>query len=228
VGGGGSGQDGPGRGEPQDPAAEAAEAAEVRRAAAPPPAPEPQRPAPPPPPADEDAAEFGAGVLDEESSADEPEIVTEAGAEIGTALAETAEVVIEEPAESPAEVEPKSRKPRTRKPKTKAEEVPAEPAAEQPEAAAEGKAKGRPRRTRKRAGGEAEPAEGPGGPSEAPEDKPKFMGGAERRTVAGDGEEPEIRPFFEGIPTDEFDPDAPNDRFAEAGVETESDTEAGH
>ncbi|MBN9516915.1 Rne/Rng family ribonuclease [bacterium] len=41
------------------------------------------------------------------------------------------------------------------------------------------------------------------------------MGGAERRT-SPPGDEPEIQPFFEG--SDDFDPDAPNDRFADGEV----------
>ncbi len=103
----------------------------------------------------------------------------------------------EEGAES--ESEPK-KKPRTRKAKPKAEE--AGDVAEAPEPAAEGKPKAKPRRGKKKADGE-------GDADDQADDKPKFMGGAERRTSGDD--EPEIRPFFDDS---DFDPDAPNDRFA--------------
>jgi ribonuclease E len=73
----------------------------------------------------------------------------------------------------------------------------------------------------------AKPAEGDGEPKprarrkkkddESDDDKPRVMPGAERRTRAGDDDEGEIKPFFDdagGSP--DFDPDAPNDRFADA------------
>ena len=96
---------------------------------------------------------------------------------------------------------PKARKPRGRKPKTKADDAAGEAEAGE----AEGKAKGRPRRPRKK--GEGEAGDDTISGETPPDDKPKFMPGAERRTSAGD-DEPEIRSFFEGIPTDDFDPDA--------------------
>src|SRR5207253_2618234 len=99
-----------------------------------------------------------------------------------------------------AEAEPKKKPRRGGKAKPKTEE-----AAEQPTEApaAEEKPKPKPRRGKKKAEGEGDAAEGE-------DDKPKYMGGAERRTSAGD-DEPEIRPFFDD--SDDFDPDAPNDRF---------------
>ena len=101
------------------------------------------------------------------------------------------------------ESEPKARKGRPRKPKSKVEEsaVEAEETTEQP---AEGKGKAKPRRSRKK----TEDGESPEG-GDLPDDKPRYMGGAERRTSA---DEPEITPFFED--SGGFDPDAPNDRFA--------------
>jgi len=104
------------------------------------------------------------------------------------------------------EAEPKKRT-RPRRPKAKAEE-PAAEAAESSESAAEAKGRPKPRRGRKKTEGESDT------PDEAgTEDKPKYMGGAERHTTADD-DEPEIRPFFED--GGGFDPDAPNDRFAPA------------
>ncbi|MBP3953780.1 Rne/Rng family ribonuclease [Gemmata sp. G18] len=109
-------------------------------------------------------------------------------------------------------VEPEAKKPRTRK-KPKAEDA----AAEEP---GESKAKPRTRRTKKKEG-ESE------GESEGPDDKPKYMGGAERRTSAGD-DEGEIKPFFDDGGSADFDPDAPNDRFANApraGADDEGEAE---
>lgn len=103
------------------------------------------------------------------------------------------------------ESEPKARKSRGRKPKPKAEESAAE-LPETPEPPAEGKGKPKARRSRKKAD-EGDSGEG----GDSPDDKPKYMGGAERRTTAND-DEPEIAPFFED--SGDFDPDAPNDRFA--------------
>ncbi len=104
------------------------------------------------------------------------------------------------------EAEPKKRA-RPRRPKAKAEE-PAAEATEPSESPAEAKSRPKPRRGRKKTEGESD------APDEAgTDDKPKYMGGAERHTIADD-DEPEIRPFFEDGGS--FDPDAPNDRFAPA------------
>ncbi len=83
-----------------------------------------------------------------------------------------------------------------------APEVPAAPAEEAPAA---------PKRRRKKSDG------GSG-------DKPKPMPGAERRTSAGD-DEGEIRPFFDDGGSADFDPDAPNDRFAPRPDEPNRDAE---
>ena len=190
--------------------------------------PEPQRapvpkPAPVAPPEED---EFGAGIVDDVSPSPaarmvvpnaaivtaapaprieiepiEPEPPVEAEAvETVTTLspAESQAIPMGEVAEPESETEPK-KKPRTRKAKPKAEEA---ETAEVPEAPAEGKPKAKPRRGKKKADGEADS-------DDASDDKPKYMGGAERRTSGED--EPEIRPFFDD---GDFDPDAPNDRFA--------------
>jgi len=116
-----------------------------------------------------------------------------------------------EPLESPeAEAEPKIKKPRPRKSKAKADEPAAD--AENTEPLAESKSKPRTRRPRKKVEGEGDEA--------SPDDKPRYMGGAERRTTAGD-DEPEITPFFED--SGGFDPDAPNDRFTTAPDESEGE-----
>jgi ribonuclease E len=101
---------------------------------------------------------------------------------------------------------------------------------EEPAEGEEGKARGKPRRTRKKA--EAEPeAAAPEAPAEnadgEPDEKPRPMGGAERRT-SGDDDEPEIKPFFDAGITEDFDPDAPNDRFVSAEEPTDfAEDEAG-
>ncbi len=114
-------------------------------------------------------------------------------------------------AEAPVEAtEPEAKKPRTRKPKPKADE----PASDEP--TSEGKAKPRTRKPKKKEGEEDA--------SDGPDDKPKYMGGAERRTSADD-DEGEIKPFFDDSGSADFDPDAPNDRFPDApqgGVSDES------
>jgi ribonuclease E len=152
----------------------------------------PAAPPPPAPPAEDD--EFGAGIVD-----DAPPVADIADAEVVEA-AEPAEATdaLEAgdpvaPAEAGEEDEPKAKKPRGRKPK--------------PEAAEPAEGKGKPRARRKKKDGEGE--------GDGPDDKPKYMGGAERRTSADD-DEAEIKPFFDGAGFDDFDPDAPNDRFADA------------
>jgi len=190
----------------EDEAAGFAEEVVDEAPAAPPPPPRPARtearkPTPPPaPPADdEDAAEFGAGVMDDDA-ADFASGVPDEVAEARPPAAEPAEP-------EPEAAEPKARKPRARRTTKKADEPAEPPAADAPDdAPAEGKPKAKGRRTRKKADGEGD-ADG-----ETPDDKPKIMGGAERRTSAPDDEEPEIKPFFEG--GGDFDVDAPNDRFA--------------
>ena len=106
--------------------------------------------------------------------------------------------VVEEPAEpeAPPAEEGKTRRSRARKPK----------------------GAGRPRKSRKTE--EAAPAaEEPGATGETPpDDKPRYMDSAERRTSPDD--EPEIAPFFEESAG--FDPNAPNDRFVE-GSEAEAE-----
>lgn len=109
-----------------------------------------------------------------------------------------------------SEVEPKAKKPRTRKPKPKADDPATEPQTEAGDVPPESKGKPRVRRSKKKSDDGDNP----------PEDKPKYMGGAERRTSAGD-DEPEIAPFFED--SDGFDPDAPNDRFAKVPDESEGE-----
>ena len=150
----------------------------------------------------EEATDFGAGLIDEEPAAATPEPAAE------------------------TEAEPKARRPRGRRTKKTDEAAPAEPA-EQPEGEAkadeppaEGKAKGRARRTRKKTA-EGEGGEAPESGEVPPEDKPKYMGGAERRTSPADDDEPEIKPFFEGGAADDFDIEGPNDRFAGGAAESE-------
>ncbi len=148
----------------------------------------------PPAPVEDD--EFGAGIMEEAPS-------------LPPAVAPTAPESLEvteaiDAVEATERAEPEAKKPRARKPKPKADE----PVAEEP--AAEGKPKPRTRKPKKKEG------EGEGdGDGEGPDDKPKYMGGADRRTSADD-DEPEIRPFFDGGGSDDFDPEAPNDRFANA------------
>lgn len=177
----------------EEPIAPFSEGVEETDAAPPPPRPRPQpapRPAPAAPVEDD---EFGAGLEDEgfaEGIADAP------GAEAAPETPETPET---------AESEEPKKKPRARRPR-KADEPKAEDAAGDE---GDAKPKSRTRRPKKKAEGEGEAAEG----GEAPPDVPPLtMGGAERRTTAP-GDEPEIQPFFEGA--DDFDPDAPNDRFAD-------------
>jgi ribonuclease E len=144
-----------------------------------------QRPTPPPLPVEDE--DFGAGIVDEAAAAET--VLAEPPSE----APESAEFV--EAAGSPEEEAEPKRKSRARKPKPKAEEP-------------EGESKPRSRRgSRKKEETETE--------SETPDDKPKFMGGAERRTSAED--DPEIAPFFEDA--DGFDPDAPNDRFSDEPAE---------
>ncbi|MCS6863830.1 MAG: Rne/Rng family ribonuclease [Gemmataceae bacterium] len=54
-----------------------------------------------------------------------------------------------------------------------------------------------------------------------PDDKPRYMTGAERRTTPVD--EPEIQPFFE-TNTADFDPEGPNDRFIEPAPPSASES----
>ncbi len=180
------------------------------------PAPQPKRAEPPrveapkpvvQAPAEDD--EFGAGITDVElppTRRAEPrrpvESVAPEGPEATTVSSEVAEAIdaIEGgDAVAPIEVaEPEAKKPRTRRKK-------AEDAAED---TSESKPKPRTRRPKKKEGeGEAD--------GDVSDDKPKYMGGAERRTAAGD-DEGEIKPFFDDGGTADFDPDAPNDRFANA------------
>jgi ribonuclease E len=143
------------------------------------------------------------------------ELATETGEEtIPTSITDPSDAIETndplEAAES-SESEPKARKPRApRKSKPKAEETTAD-SSETPELPAEGKGKPKTRRSRKKAD-EGDNAEG----GDAPDEKPKYMGGAERRTTADD-DEPEIAPFFED--SGGFDPDAPNDRFSAEPVQ---------
>ncbi|MFO0850808.1 MAG: Rne/Rng family ribonuclease [Gemmataceae bacterium] len=161
--------------------------------------PEPVRPAsPPPPPAEPEFADddgFGSGLLDDEPEPTpvarrqpEPEPAADAGeSEPTVALTPAAETE-----EKPAKPKAKSRT-RTKK---------------ADDAEGEGEKKPKARRTRKKAdaeGGEAPEASGG-------DEQPRPMPGAERRTDPSD-DEPEIAPFFGGGGGD-FDPDAPNDRFA--------------
>ncbi|MCX8140240.1 MAG: Rne/Rng family ribonuclease [Thermogemmata sp.] len=73
-------------------------------------------------------------------------------------------------------------------------------------------AKPRVRRTRRKSKDASDPAASqdmPAPPSASEEDKPRYMEGAEHRTVPTDDDD--ILPFYEGI--EGFDPQAPNDRF---------------
>ena len=166
------------------------------------PHPRPARaPAPPAPPEADD--EFGAGLFDdsEPTPAAEPE-------HFPNEATEATEATEGEVAEVAGDAETKQRKPRSRRAKPKADEPAAEAKAED-EPAVEGKGKAKGRRTRKKADDGGEDGEEPG---------PKLMGGAERRTTGDD--EPEIQPFFDSG-SDDFDPDAPNDRFGD-GVEDDA------
>lgn len=105
---------------------------------------------------------------------------------------------------------PRPRRRRTSRSSSAAQASPATP----PEGSAapgEESAKPRTRRSRrKNAAASQETAEQEAsGPPPAAEDKPRYMEGAEHRTVPPDDED--IQPFYEGI--EGFDPDAPNDRF---------------
>ncbi len=67
----------------------------------------------------------------------------------------------------------------------------------------------RTRRKSKDASDQPAPEDMPAPPSASEEDKPRYMEGAEHRTVPTDDDD--ILPFYEGI--EGFDPQAPNDRF---------------
>ena len=184
-------------------------------------APPVSRPVPPPPPlvqqpvqqaeGDEDDGGFGAGLLDDEPATPTARVAPESAPELapeptpigepdtGWELVASEEVGVVEadaPADEPAD-EPKPKKPaRARaKPKAKADDA---PAAEAPEADAAEKKPARRRPAKKKA--------------DDGDDTPKPMPAAERRTTASD-DEPEVRPFFFGGAGDDFDVDAPNDRF---------------
>jgi ribonuclease E len=190
-------------------------ARERERAEEPRPAPPPRRPArreaverEPVAAEPMDDADFGAGIVNDEPAA----AVESPAAEEPPPLPEAAEPEAEAPA---AEERPKSRG-RSRSRARKADE-PAEETAEakEPEPKAKGKTA---RRGRKKSDGESgeEPSAGEG------DDQPRPMPGAERRTTGDD--EPEIKPFFEGGLTDDFDVEGSNDRFADGG---ETEAEAG-
>ncbi len=198
---------------PPPPPARERERAEERTAVPPPP--RPARPAPverePAAAEPVDDADFGAGIITDEPAAPaEPQVAGEPvpPGEAGQAEAET-------PA---ADEKPKSRG-RSRSRAKKAEE-PAEEAESAEAKESEPKAKGKTaRRGRKKADGEAAAEEPAAGEAD---DQPRPMPGAERRTAGDD--EPEIRPFFEGGVTDDFDVEGSNDRFADGGdAETEAD-----
>ncbi|QJW93706.1 Rne/Rng family ribonuclease [Frigoriglobus tundricola] len=156
------------------------------------------------PPVEDD--DFGAGIVDAAAPAPVPEIAPPAEVPVAEPVEPEVAEAIEaleggdpvapvEPVESDPEA--KAKKPRTRRAKPKAEEPPADA-----EAPAEADPKTKPRSRRKKSD------------DEGADDKPKYMGGAERRTSADD-DEGEIRPFFDDGSAD-FDPDAPNDRFGDA------------
>jgi ribonuclease E len=186
---------------------------------APPPA---RRPAPaaPAPAAEDD--DFGAGIIEESA-----EIIVPASPIVPVAPAPPVEVEPiepEPPVESeavevsdapettePVGAEPKKR-PRGRKPKAKGDEPAAESPPEPTDSGTDPKNKPKGRRPRKKPDGEGDDS----GDADA---GPKYMGGAERRTSAGD-DEPEIRPFFDD--PDGYDPDAPNDRFGASDAAAEA------
>jgi ribonuclease E len=97
-------------------------------------------------------------------------------------------IATEEPPAAPEEDETKAKKPRGRRTKKSDEETPAEGGED-----AEKKPR---RRTKKK--------------TEGDEDAPGVMPGAEHRTTPPD--DPEVKPFFDDA--DDFDINAPNDRFA--------------
>jgi ribonuclease E len=191
---------------PPPPPARERERAEERAPAPPPP--RPPRPAPverePAPAEPVDDAAFGAGIItDEPAAAAEPQVAGEP-----PPPSEASESEAEAPA---AEEKPKSRG-RSRSRAKKAEE-PAEEAESAEAKESEPKAKGKTvRRGRKKADGEAAAEEAAAGETD---DQPRPMPGAERRTTGDD--EPEIKPFFEGGVTDDFDVEGSNDRFADGG-----------
>jgi len=156
-----------------------------------------------------DKPEVGEGLI-EEVLKEAPPAVDEDLGDFGVGLdvgTEEPLAAAEEPAAEAAEPA-KGRRPRTRKPRVKAEGAEGE--------TADPKAKSRPRRGRGKA---EEPAseEAPANTETPPDDKPRYMGSAERRTSGED--EPEITPFFDETPG--FDPDGPNDRFAEGAADQE-------
>ena len=187
-----------------------------------------------PVPMPEDDEEFGAGIVEESASIvvpptpivpvvpapwlesepiePEPPVELEAVATTPPSVEESAHTEASGEQEDPLADETEAKKKnRSRKPRARIDEAsdtPPEPG----DPSSEGKNKSRSRRGRKKAEGEAEK----GGDADS---GPKYMGGAERRTSAGD-DEPEIRPFFDDS-NGGFDPDAPNDRFAEPPGATE-------
>jgi ribonuclease E len=174
-------------------------------------------PAPPAPAPVEEEDEFGAGL---DFSTTEtvllapaprtPEPAAESLAEVQPAepqVNEESEKTGEDADKPSSEAKPK----RTTKPRAKAKAK-----ADEPEADDESKAKAKTRRTKKKADSEEEGADG--------DDKPRPMAGAERRTHADD-DEPEIKPFFGSDGGDDFDVDAPNDRFASSSSQPEEEFE---
>jgi len=139
-------------------------------------------PPPPPEPADPDESGFGAGLLDDEPPAPRQEPAAAGPAEV----IELTETEIE--LTSPAAAEPTADD-------SGFGAEPEEPAAE-PKAEAEPEAKKptRARRSRKKADGDDAPETSDGGEA-GPDDKPRTMPGAERRT-APPGDEPEIESSF--------------------------------
>ncbi|MDY3551710.1 Rne/Rng family ribonuclease [Gemmata sp. JC717] len=178
-----------------------------------------------PAPVEVEEDEFGAGIVDADvppapAAKREPEVAPPEVAKAIDALDAGEPAAPVEPPEVPpapevAEApEPEAKKPRARRTKPKVEE----PAAEEP--AAEAKAKPRTRRKKKEGDGESD--------GDGSDDKPKYMGGAERRTAASDDEDGEIKPFFDDTGSADFDPDAPNDRFEGERADDGTDPAALH
>ena len=151
---------------------------------------------------EEDFSDFGIGLLDDEpehqpeasaraDSSNEPERQPEASARADSI--DEPDTIDDEPEPTNdvlddliGDIESPSEKPKPRRKKSKTGDA---------------KSKAKPKRKKK---ADAEET--------SDDDKPKPMEGAERRTSSDD--EPEIKPFFEGDFSDDFDINGPNDRFS--------------
>ncbi|MGL6073284.1 MAG: Rne/Rng family ribonuclease [Fimbriiglobus sp.] len=175
------------------------------------------KPAPVPPPVVDEFEDdgFGSGLLDDEPAPvilkkpAAPMEVTPLPEEAPTPLAEL--IAVPEPEAEPEAEEPRPKakgRGRAKAKKVEEPEVVVEEEAKKP-------AKGRKPRKKAEETDDINPDIG--------DEKPKPMPGAERRSSPDD--EPEIQPFFTDGPANDFDPDAPNDRFSGAPDNNDDDNE---